>query len=148
MNDPPPSSAETSENRPSGHTLFPLASHTYTQTHTRPSPSLPQSHAFLHELIIPELSCGTKRRLYATCCSACPGMCNTPPHTLYHTTNSSQSFPPPTIPLAFSIFPCILSPDPSVFIPFLTPSSFFLTFAAVENDDIHSVPPHILQNTS
>lgn len=34
------------------------------------------------------------------------------------------------------------------FIPFPAPLLLFLlTFAAVENDDIHSVPPHILQNT-
>lgn len=149
MNDPSQSSAETSENRPSGHTLFPLASHTYTQTHTRPSPSLPhkQSHAFLHELIIPE---SKLRDETATLCNSLQCLprhvqhSNT--HFISHNKLCHHHHPPsPSLSLSFPAF-CLpnhpfssRSPPPSSFSP--------LTFAAVENDDIHSVPPHILQNT-
>lgn len=110
---------------------LPLPFHTNTATHSSMNSSFQSRTAgrngdFIQLAAVPAQTCATQQ------------------HTLYIT---QQTLSRPPIPLSFSIFPCILPPDPSVFIPFPAPSSFSLTFAAVENDDIHSVPPHILQNT-
>lgn len=109
-------------------TALPLPFHTNRATHSCMSSSFPESKLrdekgdFMQPAAVPAWTCATQQRTIYTIQQLC--------------------HPPPP-----SIFACIVSwsvrshPVPR---PLLR---FTLTFAAVENDDIHSVPPHILQNT-